>query len=97
MVTLRHPFAPPVAPERTPEPYAWMDRATCATVDPMVWHADGSGGDTPVLSSKARAMCRWCPVARECWSYVQRADEMCGIYAGLTYRERREAYRAMGA
>jgi WhiB family transcriptional regulator, redox-sensing transcriptional regulator len=98
MPTQRHPFAAPAAPDPTRQvsPMGWMDRATCASVDPLVWHAEGSGGDTPVFAEKARAICRWCPVAAECWNYAQATDTLeGGIWAGLTHRDRREAYRAM--
>jgi WhiB family redox-sensing transcriptional regulator len=98
MVSARHPFAAPAAPNPTrhESPMGWMDAATCASVDPLIWHPDAQDGTSPHLSAKAKAMCRWCPVARDCWDYTQaHAGLDSGIWAGMTYRDRREAYQAM--
>jgi hypothetical protein len=69
----------------------WRARAECAGRDTDIFYgADGTRG-RPVARSyeqRAKAICRRCPVARECLAYAIRTNEPWGIWGGLTPDER---------
>lgn len=83
---------PDPQPSPWPRPLPWMDRASCTTVGPDLWFP--LTGDHK-STERARAICRWCPVAADCWAFVQQFTLQEGTYAGLTPDERGMAYAHM--
>lgn len=70
----------------------WMTRALCRSnaLDAEVWFPDSRGED-----SEAVAICRRCPVARQCLEHALRLEppqatgrERFGIFGGLTPAQR---------
>jgi WhiB family redox-sensing transcriptional regulator len=41
----------------------------------------------------AKAICAGCPVREECLEYAMRWDQLCGVWGGLSERERRQLRR----
>jgi WhiB family transcriptional regulator, redox-sensing transcriptional regulator len=41
----------------------------------------------------AKAICATCPVRQECLEYALRWDQLCGVWGGLSERERRQLRR----
>lgn len=71
----------------TPAPVgrpAWHDAAACRGWPTRLFFTNGDG---PEVAS-AKACCRVCPVCAECLDYALDADEITGVYGGLTRKER---------
>lgn len=65
----------------------WMARAACrGTATPDDWFPDQGGR---AMTAKARAVCRGCPVQRECHAYAERGKERHGVWAGRARRGKR--------
>lgn len=58
----------------------------CQTTDPEVWFADAEEGFN--YTREAKLFCAHCPVRKPCAEYAIEAEEMHGIWGGLTPRER---------
>jgi len=75
--------------------YEWMDAASCARIDPDLFHHDDSSN-----YNRARRICQACPVQPECQAHTARLDTDTvgrhGMWAGQTRRQR-EAARAHAA
>ena len=42
---------------------------------------------------EAKAVCAGCPVRQHCLEYAMRWDQLCGVWGGLSERERRQLRR----
>jgi WhiB family redox-sensing transcriptional regulator len=60
--------------------------------DTEVWEVDEDGNDTPPVVL-ARQVCSFCPVRNECLDFALGTRETEGIWAGLTYNERKGIMR----
>ena len=59
----------------------WRQQAACKGVDVEVFYPNGSvGRDSP--AEEAKAICRRCPVRRECAADAKERDETWGIWGG---------------
>jgi hypothetical protein len=56
------------------------------------WEVDEDGNDTPPVAL-ARQVCSFCPVRQECSDFAIGTREKEGIWAGLTYNERKGIMR----
>lgn len=68
---------------------AWMSHAACRTADPELFFPIGQGPRTPIEVSRARAVCRRCPVQTECLRYSLETAQKHGIWGGTDEDERR--------
>jgi len=66
----------------------WTARAQCAGTDPEIFFP---AADDP--ATRARAICRQCPVRQDCLAYALDAQEEYGIWGGLGPRERQQLRR----
>lgn len=66
----------------------WHERALCPQTDPDAFYPE-KGGSTEA----AKAICRRCPVKKECLDFALDNDERFGIWGGFSERERREIKR----
>jgi WhiB family redox-sensing transcriptional regulator len=64
----------------------WFDDAACKGEDPAWWHPDGH--DNQTRAAKAIAICRRCPVQRDCLEHALAADEWLGIWGGTQPADR---------
>jgi WhiB family redox-sensing transcriptional regulator len=62
----------------------WSERALCAQTDPEAFFPE-QGGST----REAKAICRRCPVAKQCLTHALEHDERFGVWGGMSERERR--------
>lgn len=87
-----------------PDALAFMARGSCNGMEPEIWVTDTNHGITGLQGTvilgalemrkadqidMARAVCQWCPVARECLDHVRRYPEPEGVWAGMLPEERR--------
>lgn len=70
----------------------WMERAACSRVDAELWFPE-KGQST----KDAKAICRTCPVQRECAEMALANRERFGIFGGLSERERRKLIKKEAA
>lgn len=79
--------------------YEWMERATCRVErqDPELFHPVGEAGPSLAQIAQARAVCRRCPVARQCLMYSFTERLSSGIFGGMTESERRMLARHWSA
>jgi WhiB family redox-sensing transcriptional regulator len=66
----------------------WSERAYCRTIKGIDFYADDA-----LAIIRAKKVCEKCQVAPECLSQSIRADEIYGIWGGLSQRERRKYHR----
>ena len=71
------------------EPAGWQEKALCAQTDPEAFFPE-KGGST----REAKRVCSSCEVRAECLEYALENDERCGIWGGLSERERRRMRRS---
>jgi WhiB family redox-sensing transcriptional regulator len=64
-------------------PGEWADEGLCAQTDPEMFFPEKGGDPT-----RAKAVCRRCPVRAACLDYAMANKEAFGIWGGLSERER---------
>ncbi|GAB1331300.1 WhiB family transcriptional regulator [Streptomyces sennicomposti] len=69
----------------------WRERGACRSEDPELFFPLGEGALSLRQIEQARAVCRRCPVLRECREFALRHREYDGVWGGMTARERRAA------
>ncbi|MER5915517.1 WhiB family transcriptional regulator [Streptomyces sp. NPDC001982] len=69
----------------------WRERAICWGADPDLFFPVGnsSSGPTLIQTDGAKAVCRRCPVMRECLQWAIEVDPVEGVWGGTTEQERR--------
>ncbi len=72
----------------------WFDQAACkGRTDLFFPPAFETQIDRGNRETRAKAMCRGCPVLAECTEYMPHARAGDGVIAGTTYNDRRRARR----
>jgi WhiB family transcriptional regulator, redox-sensing transcriptional regulator len=72
---------------------AWQQRAACRGPDTWLFFPPSHferRGDKDAREARAKAVCRTCPVRRECLDFALKIREPYGIWGGLTEVERRD-------
>lgn len=67
----------------------WTERALCVGEDPETFFPVSEAGQGLEQVARAKAICRCCPVVRECLTYALDTGESAGIWGGATPEERR--------
>lgn len=69
----------------------WRARGLCLTEDPDLFFPIGGVGSGPaaIQTDDAKAVCRRCPVIRQCLAWAVDAGPVEGIWGGTTEAERR--------
>jgi len=80
---LDHFLNAPITDERP-----WVVFAACRDADPDTFFPSSKYAEREAL-----ALCRICPVQRECLDYAYEAKEVFGIWGGLSEKQRRTAFR----
>jgi WhiB family transcriptional regulator, redox-sensing transcriptional regulator len=75
----------------------WRKIASCRDGDPDLFFPIGhsASGPTLVQVDEAKAVCRRCPVMRQCLAYALDAHPVEGIWGGTTENERRSMRRSL--
>lgn len=69
----------------------WRDRGECRDEDPELFFTNGSGAAATSQNNAAKAVCRRCPVERQCRTWALDSDLPYGVAGGMTADERRVA------
>lgn len=69
----------------------WVERAACRGLPTAMFHPVRGEDPRP-----AKATCKRCPVAEDCLDFALRNNIRCGIWGGLTEKDRRSHRRARG-
>ncbi|MET9387507.1 WhiB family transcriptional regulator [Streptomyces sp. NPDC002928] len=69
----------------------WREMAICQDQDPDLFFSVGpiTSGPTLIQTDEAKAVCRRCPVMKQCLNWAIRVDPVEGIWGGTTEAERR--------
>ena len=71
----------------------WRDQALCRDEDPELFFPIGVAGSSLQQINWAKAVCRQCPVSRQCLALALDSGQGVGIWGGLTAEERRTLRR----
>jgi WhiB family transcriptional regulator, redox-sensing transcriptional regulator len=71
----------------------WRDQALCRDEDPELFFPIGVAGSSLEQIDSAKAVCRQCPVSRQCLALALDSGQDVGIWGGLTAEERRTLRR----
>lgn len=84
-----------MAPNRklASQEYAWRDHAACKDSHPGLFFPIGSTGDALGEIEAAKAVCRSCPVRRECLAFAVETNQDSGVWGGMSEDERRALRR----
>jgi WhiB family redox-sensing transcriptional regulator len=66
----------------------WSERANCRLIKGIDFFSDDLGA-----IQRAKKVCERCDVAAECLKQSIKADEIYGVWGGLSQRERRKYHR----
>lgn len=80
------------APNTLPRSYDWRDDGECRRHDPEMWFPGDTTGPWIPQIEEAKAVCRMCPVLRECRDWAMGHRQESGIWGGMTEQDR-VAYR----
>ena len=72
----------------------WIELARCLGVDPELFFPVGTTGPAIRQAERAKAVCRECPVIRQCLSWALDSCQDAGVWGGLDEEQRREIRRA---
>lgn len=84
------PARRPAAPKVYRHDWTWTDRAACQGEDLVLFFGpDGERQpERDIRERKAKTICSWCPVRRDCLDYALTRPERSGLYGGLNEDER---------
>ncbi|WP_406089363.1 WhiB family transcriptional regulator [Streptomyces sp. NBC_01013] len=71
----------------------WRTNAACRDEDPDLFFPIGSTGPALVQAEDAKAVCRGCPVRKECLRWALENSQDAGVWGGLDETERRALKR----
>lgn len=71
----------------------WREAAACRKEDPELFFPIGLTGPGAMQAEAAKAVCRRCPVVRECLEWALDAQMESGVCGGTTEQERRALRR----
>jgi WhiB family redox-sensing transcriptional regulator len=84
-------------PEPCTENYDWQRYAACRTLNSeLFFHPENERGLARAQrETRAKTVCRNCPVQRDCLAHALSAREPYGVWGGLGEAERRELLDAV--
>ena len=74
----------------------WRHDAACRDEDPELFYPIGNLGPALLQVEQAKAVCRRCPVTRQCLAFALDAGEDFGVWGGMSEEERRAVKRRGG-
>ena len=69
----------------------WRESAACLDRDPEDWFPNEGRHLLTEANQKAKAICTFCPVRKECLQFAVEHNIAYGIYGGLTAPDRKRA------
>ena len=88
---------PPVPAASGWDDEGWRVGAACRDLDANLFFPAGETGPAAIQISQAKAICRACPVQRQCLDFALATHQDYGIWGGLTEDERRHIRRVWRA
>lgn len=67
----------------------WRHRSLCKDEDPELFFPVGNSGPALLQIEQAKAICRRCPVIRECLAWALEDGQEAGVWGGMSEAERR--------
>lgn len=67
----------------------WRYRGSCRGTDPDIFFPVRARGQAAIQARRAQRICRDCPVITICRDWALRTGQDCGIWGGLTEKQRR--------
>jgi WhiB family transcriptional regulator, redox-sensing transcriptional regulator len=77
-----------------PDEMWWLSGAACIGEDPELFFPIGSSPPAAAQTTRAKLVCRGCPVRAECLEWSLATYQDAGVWGGLDEEERREIRRA---
>lgn len=71
----------------------WRDSAACRDEDSELFFPIGHSGPALLQIEEAKAVCRRCPVSRECLAWALETGQDAGVWGGASEDERRKMRR----
>jgi WhiB family redox-sensing transcriptional regulator len=71
----------------------WLDNAGCRGLDTELFFPAGPKGPGRRQADEAKAVCKTCPVRRQCGSWALATAQEYGIWGGMDEEERVRARR----
>ncbi|MFF0305583.1 WhiB family transcriptional regulator [Streptomyces sp. NPDC004562] len=95
MVMSDTPFGTPPARRQTRAGgrLNWLEDAGCRGLDTELFFPAGPKGPGRRQADEAKAVCRMCPVRRQCASWALATAQQYGIWGGMDEEERVVAHR----
>ena len=72
-------------------PGSWRKLAACRSAEPDLFFPAVPSDLTSGQAERAKALCRACPVRRECLQFALATRQSYGVWGGMTELERRVA------
>jgi WhiB family redox-sensing transcriptional regulator len=69
----------------------WRKFAACLSAEPELFFPAASAGLDDRQVERAKAVCKVCPVRRECLQFALATRQSHGVWGGMSERERRVA------
>ncbi|MEV4872853.1 WhiB family transcriptional regulator [Streptomyces syringium] len=71
----------------------WRHNAVCREEDPDLFFPVGNTGPSLLQIEEAKAVCRRCPVRKQCLQWALESGQDAGVWGGLSEDERRSLKR----
>lgn len=71
----------------------WRHSALCRDEDPELFFPIGTSGPAERQIEEGKAVCRRCPVTRECLQWALETGQDAGVWGGMSEDERRALKR----
>ncbi|WP_031016800.1 WhiB family transcriptional regulator [Streptomyces sp. NRRL S-1314] len=75
----------------------WRHGAACRTEDPELFFPIGTSGPSLLQTEQAKAVCRRCPVRKQCLEWALETGQSIGVWGGTSETERRALKRRIAA
>lgn len=72
----------------------WWDQAACLDIDPELFFPLGRSPQARRQTEEAKAVCRRCPVIKECLQCALDTHQEFGVWGGMSDEERRNIRRS---
>jgi WhiB family redox-sensing transcriptional regulator len=89
-IVSRYRTSTPSLPSPLADHWSWQLDASCRFADTAIFYPpnESRGEIREMIETRAKAVCRECPVRKQCRDHALEAGEPYGIWGGTTPKER---------